>query len=662
MKQCVLSFVYLVLAFNVHAQTLSLSTAQLNFGARQTNTTDSLSFVIRNSGNAPVNVTDINVFKSAFAVRDTAFIVRAHDSVGVKVFFQTNQNVTWSDILVVENTGGRGSLTLRLTGPGTYNDEGYASTQNLWENALKTALAALVNNHTNLGYNTARDRMFETIDDGGVDTIECVYTGRKVYATTRTAAQNQNFNTEHTWPQSFFNEAEPMRADLNHLFPTDVDANSRRANYPFGPVSGTPTWQVGGSKLGTRSTGELVFEPRNSHKGDVARGLFYFVLRYGNLGSFLGATQEGDLRGWCRTDPVSTKETLRNNAIALAANQNKRNPLIDHPEFTDRITAFYTTSAPTLYADIVASPATASLGSVSYLDSVVYKLMIVNRGRATLTISSVTLQSGTTGYSILSYPTSIPADTFGTVSVKFKPTLPVLDAYVDNITINTNDPDQPNVVVPLSASAFLPYVDVHLMLEGPYQPATGAMATSLRMSGALVARYAGATIPSNAVDSINIELRDSLAASSSTIKSFRPAWLLANGFARSFTDTSSVVKFDDVPSGSYYIVVRHGNHLAVMSSQRYSLSSMPSSAYEFANSSTSAYGASAMKEVAGGVFALYAGDANQSGVVSAADANLVFGQLNVIGYSLFDANLSGVVTAADANAVFGNLNQASQVP
>jgi hypothetical protein len=40
----------------------------------------------------------------------------------------------------------------------------------------------------------------------------------------------------------------------------------------------------------------------------------------------------------------------------------------------------------------------------------------------------------------------------------------------------------------------------------------------------------------------------------------------------------------------------------------------------------------------------------------------VFGALSTTGYSLNDTNLSGVVSAADANMVFGNLSQASQVP
>jgi len=673
MKRTGLSIVLIILISTpAHAQSvltpttvqnLSLSVSQLNFGTKQTNVKDSLSFRVRNSGNYPIRITDINTHKAAFTVRDTSFLIRAHDSITVWVFFQTNQNVTWTDHLAVENSpaaNGHGSLVVRLSGTGTYNEPTYSSTQNLWDNPLKTALTAIVNNHTNLGYNTARDRMFETIDDGGVDTIECVYTERKIRAVTRTEAQNQNFNTEHTWPQSFFNDAEPMWADIYHLYPTDVDANSRRANYPLGPVSSNITWQQGGSKLGNRSTGEIVFEPRDVQKGDASRALFYFLLRYGNLGNFMSPTQENDLRVWYTNDPVSVKESQRNNAIA--SYQGKRNPLIDHPEFLDRITYFYTSTTPTLYPDIVASPTSASLGSVVYYDSVEYNLTVVNRGRGTLNISSVTLQNGTTGYSMLSFPSTVPADSFGIVKVKFKPTLPVLSSYSDAVIISSNDPDQLAMTVPMNASAFLPYVIVRVILEGPYQSATALMATTLRSSGALAARYPSAPIPADAVDSINVELRDSLSAPTATIRSFRPAWLLADGNIRGFSDTSGSLRFDDIPAGLYYVVVRHGNHLAVMSSESYALSSMPSGGYDFTWSQSSAYGAAPMKQVATGVYALYAGDANQSGIVSSADANAVFGQLNFAGYSSLDVNLSGIVFTADANVVFGNLNRASLVP
>ena len=87
-----------------------------------------------------------------------------------------------------------------------------------------------------------------------------------------------------------------------------------------------------------------------------------------------------------------------------------------------------------------------------------------------------------------------------------------------------------------------------------------------------------------------------------------------------------------------------------------------SSLFDFSLSNSQAYGASPMIRVGDGRFALYAGDVNASGIVTAADANAVFNALNRNDYEAGDVNLSGVVTASDANVVLSNLNVSSRVP
>jgi hypothetical protein len=90
--------------------------------------------------------------------------------------------------------------------------------------------------------------------------------------------------------------------------------------------------------------------------------------------------------------------------------------------------------------------------------------------------------------------------------------------------------------------------------------------------------------------------------------------------------------------------------------------SQSSGVYDFTTAQTKAYGTSPMILMASGVYAMWAGDGNASGIVTAADANSVFGALNVVGYQLNDINLSGIVTAADVNMIFRNLNKATHVP
>ncbi len=203
---------------------------------------------------------------------------------------------------------------------------------------------------------------------------------------------------------------------------------------------------------------------------------------------------------------------------------------------------------------------------------------------------------------------------------------------------------------------------VKVLLEGPYNSATTFMNTTLGASGILAQHFGAIGIPSNAVDSINIELRNSASASAATTRKFRPAWLMNDGTIRDFVDTAATCVTFDTVAGNYYLVVRHRNHLGVITATGQTLTDSPPVPYDFTISQSQALGDMPMKQVAPGKFALFAGDADQSDIVSRVDVNLIFGQLNAIGYSNNDINLSGIVTAADANVVFGNLNSSSGVP
>jgi endonuclease I len=443
-----ITFVLLFTITGASGQQVYLSPAQMQFDTLLANQKDSLVFYVVNHSTQPVSITDINASKPVFWVRDTAFVVAAGDSVATRLYFQTNQNVTWTDVLSIENSGARGVLPLRVRGTAKYPEALYAPTQGLWENNLKTVLLSLITNHTVLGYNTARDRMFETIDDPlGNDTLECIYTGRRIHAATRTEGQNQGFNTEHSWPQSTFSSADPMVSDINHLFPVDEPANSARSNYPFGPVVSGITWQSGGSKLGRNAANTIVFEPRDSHKGDVARVMFYFLLRYPtNYGTFMDATQEAALRLWYKADPVSTKEILRCNAIAVY--QGKRNPLIDHPEFVDRISYFRSSTVPAQQPNIVVSQSTINFGEAVAGDTIQWQLLIRNSGLSTLSVLNIGLQSATPNFQIGSFVNAVPADSFQQVMIRFTPTTPG-QTYSNTIVVQSNDPGEGIINIPI---------------------------------------------------------------------------------------------------------------------------------------------------------------------------------------------------------------------
>lgn len=164
------------------------------------------------------------------------------------------------------------------------------------------------------------------------------------------------YNREHSFPKSWFNDARPMYSDAYHLYPTDGKVNGQRSNYPFGEcANGTSLGTYNGvtalGKLGTSTfTGYSgkVFEPDDQYKGDFARSYFYMAAAYNTKISGWNSDMLAHnsypafadwavnlLLKWHRQDPVSQKELDRNEVVA--AQQNNRNPFIDHPELAEHI-------------------------------------------------------------------------------------------------------------------------------------------------------------------------------------------------------------------------------------------------------------------------------------------------------------------------------------
>jgi hypothetical protein len=351
MKQ--LLFWVLILPIFTNAQKLLFSATVIQFGTLTVPASDSIKLVLTLEGvdvDSAIQISDINSYNEAFTVSDTSFAVYKNEPKEIWVRFKPKHNIKVATQLLFISDASNSSTTISLSGIGKYEDTYYATTQNLNEQELKDALKSIITNgQSDCSYNASRDQLYMTIDNkktnGQVttlNTLECVYTGRQAFGySSRTDAQtNSNFNTEHTWPQSLFSSATPMVCDLHHLFPTDETANGIRSNYPFGIVS-NPTWTVGGSEFANN-----VFEPRDNHKGQVARAMMYFVLRYQDYNSFF-APQETILRQWHRQYLPNVVDVKRNNDIF--SYQKNRNPFVDHPEFLERITLLSSTSvaAPT---------------------------------------------------------------------------------------------------------------------------------------------------------------------------------------------------------------------------------------------------------------------------------------------------------------------------
>ena len=180
-------------------------------------------------------------------------------------------------------------------------------------------------------YWRSQDAMYLSLDLLPGNVVEGVYTGIQVEIRGGEPAGGA-LNVEHTWPQSDGADVEPARCDVHHLFPAVVEANERRGNNPFGEVSGSASWSSGGSSLGRDSSGRTVFEPRDGHKGNVARALLYVSLRYGRS---VSAEERAMFLRWHEADPPDAVDHARN--AGIEDYQGNANPYVACPALVGRV-------------------------------------------------------------------------------------------------------------------------------------------------------------------------------------------------------------------------------------------------------------------------------------------------------------------------------------
>ncbi|MBK8550302.1 MAG: endonuclease [Ignavibacteria bacterium] len=208
---------------------------------------------------------------------------------------------------------------------------------------------------------------FASINNGnGTRSVFCVYTGFEyIYTGTFSwGLMSREHTFAHSWTPTFPSASTDQYSDQHHLFPTHQNnANGRRSNHPFGDVVNV-TYQFLEGKLGTNASGQIVYEPMDNQKGDVARALYYMCLRYDGIGgnswnfnwlnntslpSLSEAPQDTTvLLNWHRQDPPDKWEIDRNNYIQSI--QQNRNPFVDHPEFINYISLYNLTKMNPVYA------------------------------------------------------------------------------------------------------------------------------------------------------------------------------------------------------------------------------------------------------------------------------------------------------------------------
>lgn len=233
------------------------------------------------------------------------------------------------------------------------------------------------------------------------------------------------------------------------------------------------------------------------------------------------------------------------------------------------------------------------------------------------------------------------------------------DADNDGVC-DTVDPDPSSPCVP---NIGLCSAQLIVLLEGPYDLVSGTMSTALATGSllplsqpynALPWNYAGtesvSTMPITVTDWVLVELRDAI---DKTIVIEQKAALLLNDGA--VVDplwvndpNAAALQFNTLGNNSYYIVVRHRNHVDVISTN---LMSFPTATpYDFTDPVNVTGGLSQLQDLGNGLYGMRAGDFDGNGVVTVADFNYYQTESSFLNqYVLSDCNLDKSVTVADFN-------------
>ena len=173
--------------------------------------------------------------------------------------------------------------------------------------------------------------------------------------------EGEKYNREHSIPKSWWGGSTAtgsQGADPFIVIPADKFVNNKRSSYPLGKVARATFTSIDGySKLGDADSSYgysgTVFEPNDNVKGDLARIVFYSIVKYENsfkwtsgAGSVIYSGDKNKNFGltdyavrlftkWNEMDPPDAWEISMNNALNKI--QGNKNPFIEHPEYVNMI-------------------------------------------------------------------------------------------------------------------------------------------------------------------------------------------------------------------------------------------------------------------------------------------------------------------------------------
>lgn len=267
------------------------------------------------------------------------------------------------------------------------------------------------------------------------------------------------------------------------------------------------------------------------------------------------------------------------------------------------------------------------------------------------------------------------------------------DPNNDNNPADALDGDQDNLPDYLDTVSDNVSVQVKVLLQGAYASSTGLMRDDLRSKNwlptaqpynnisnisyngteTMSAALKNTTGPNAPVDWVLLEVRD--ATTPSTVRARMAALLQRDGDLMDASTGDTTLKLSELTPDSYYISVRHHNHLGVMSMNPVNLSATANTVVDFINPATATYGNNA-RLIANTKAMLWAGNANSDSQAiangPANDTGVILGDVllanenqsvstnyRMPGYQPTDINLDGLTIFAgpenDVNMLLGNV-------
>ena len=212
--------------------------------------------------------------------------------------------------------------------------------------SLVSDLTDLINPHNYISYflyKTTIMSQFEVKDTlNGQSYVTCCYSGEnKVFNDPFDWSEN-DFSREHTYAHSWMptfpcdDPEQEEYADQHNLYPANLpNANTPRSNLPLEDITGSTVFTYLEGSVGYNDNNQLVYEPRESHKGNAARAIMYMATCYNGINgsNWSIPSNQGPvtLRNWHFNDLPDNYEIARHEFIYNL--QGNRNPFIDSVDF-----------------------------------------------------------------------------------------------------------------------------------------------------------------------------------------------------------------------------------------------------------------------------------------------------------------------------------------